>query len=105
MSLPVADMVSFGAALAGLDLTPPQDPQILNPPSSAMAKLQRLHAAAGRLAEDAPEIIAYPEAARGLEQALIEAMVACLANGDSREDRLAHCHHSLVMRRFRKVVA
>ena len=31
------------------------------------------------LAENAPEIIANPDAARGLEQALIEAMVGCLA--------------------------
>ena len=45
-----------------------------------MARLQRLHAAAGQLAKDAPEIIAHPEAARGLEQALIEAMVGCLGD-------------------------
>ena len=51
-----------------------------------MARLQRLHAAAGRLAEDAPEIIAHPEAARGLEQALIEAMVDCLASSEVREN-------------------
>ena len=69
-----------------------------------MAKLQRLHAAAGRLAEDAPEIIAHPEAARGLEQALIEALVGCLGKAPVREDRLAQCHHSLITRRFRKVV-
>jgi len=104
MSLPVADMVSLGAALIGLDLTPPEDPQILNPAPLAIAKLQRLHAAAGRLAEDAPDILAHPQAARGLEQALIEAMVGCLANGEAREDSIAWRHHSLVMRRFRKVV-
>src|SRR5215470_15760845 len=32
MSLPVADMVSIGATVAGLDLTPPRDPLILTPP-------------------------------------------------------------------------
>ena len=104
MSLPIADMISAGAAIAGLDLAPPRDPMSMTPARTAMAKLQRLHAAAGRLAEDAPEIIAHPEAARGLEQALIEAMVACLAHGEVREDRLAQRHHSLIMRRFRKVV-
>jgi hypothetical protein len=70
-------MVSVGAAMAGCDLTPPKDALTLTPSPSAMARLQRLHAAAGQLAEDAPEIIAKPEAARGLEQLLIEAMVAC----------------------------
>jgi hypothetical protein len=47
MSLPVEDMVSVGAAIAGCDLTPPKDPLILTPSPSAMVKLQRLHAAAG----------------------------------------------------------
>jgi hypothetical protein len=47
MSLPVAELVSVGAAIAGCDLTPPRDALIVNPSPSAMAKLQRLHAAAG----------------------------------------------------------
>jgi transcriptional regulator GlxA family with amidase domain len=69
-----------------------------------MARLQRLHAAAGHLAEEAPEIIANPDAARGLEQALVEAMISCLADGEVREDSLAQRHHELIMRRFRRVV-
>ncbi|MBV8229648.1 MAG: helix-turn-helix transcriptional regulator [Planctomycetaceae bacterium] len=69
-----------------------------------MAKLQRLHAAAGRLAEDAPEIIAHPEASRGLEQALIETMVDCLSERPADEDRAAQRRHSLIMRRFRRAV-
>jgi len=104
MSLPVAVMVSFGAAIAGVDLTPPTDPLIHTPPSTAMAKLQRLHAAVGHLAKNAPEIIANPDAARGLEQALIEAMVGCLANSEDREDSLTQGQHAIVMRRFRRVV-
>ena len=104
MSLPIEDMVSIGAAVAGCDLTPPKNALNLTPPPSAMAKLQRLHAAAGQLAEDAPEIIAHPEAARGLEQALIEAMAACLGGGEAREDRSALRQHALIMRRFRRAV-
>ena len=61
--------------MAGCDLSPPNDMLSLTPVPHAMAKLQRLHAAAGQLAENAPAIIADPEAARSLEQALIEAMV------------------------------
>jgi AraC-like DNA-binding protein len=104
MSLPVADMVSVGAALAGSDLTPPRDTVILTPPPRAMAKLQRLHAAAGHLAETAPEIIANPSAAYGLEQALVEAMVGCLGASEAREDTVAQRQHELIMRRFRRVV-
>jgi AraC-like DNA-binding protein len=104
MSLPVEVVVSCGAAIAGIDLTPPKDPLIHTPPASAMMKLQRLHAAVGRLAENAPEIIANPDAARGLEQALIEAVVGCLEDRDDREPRLAQGQHAIVMRRFHRVV-
>ena len=90
--------------MASSDLTRPKQTLIVTPVPSSMAKLQRLHAAAGRLAEDAPEIIANPEAARGLEQALIEAMVDCLSERQADEDRSARRRHSLIMRRFRRAV-
>jgi AraC-like DNA-binding protein len=104
MSLPMADMVSVGAAIAGCDLTPPGDTLIMTPPPSALARLQRLHAAAGHLAEEAPEIIANPDAARGLEQALIEAMVGCLDHCEVHPNSLAQGQHTIVMRRFRRVL-
>jgi AraC-like DNA-binding protein len=103
MSLPVAAMVSFGV-VADADLTPPKDPQIHTPPASDVAKLQRLYAAAVRLAENAPEIIANPDAARGLEQALIEAIVGCLSHRDGGKSSLAQGQHAIVMRRFHDVV-
>jgi AraC-like DNA-binding protein len=104
ISLPIEDIALVGEVMSGLDLTPPRDAMLITPPPAAMAKLQRLHAAAGRLAENAPEIIANPDAARGLEQALIEAMVGCLAHSEDREDGLAQGQHVIVMRRFRRVV-
>jgi AraC-like DNA-binding protein len=104
MSLPVEDMASIGATMAGCDLTPPKDQLILTPLPSAMARLQRLHAAAGQLAEDASEIIANPEAARGLEQLLIHALVSCLGKSGAREDSVAQRQHELIMRRFRRVL-
>src|SRR5262249_24577851 len=76
----------------------------VTPPPSAISKLQRLHAAAGRLAEEAPEIIANPDAAYGLEQALVEAMVGCLGISEARADSVAQRQHELIMRRFRRVV-
>ncbi len=100
MSLPLADMAAFGAAIAGRELLAPGDPQILTPPPSAMTKLQRLHAAAGFLAETAPEIVANPDAARGLEQALIEAMVGCMTVAETDEDRASQRRHERIMRRF-----
>jgi len=107
MSLPVADMVTVGAAMAGLDLTPPKDPVMLTPSLSAIARLQGLSAATGQLAKYASEIIAYPEAAHGLEQALIEAMVGCLGCLGPSKDHgksLAQAQHAIVMHRFRRAV-
>jgi AraC-like DNA-binding protein len=103
MSLPVEEMAAV-ATIAGCDLTPPKDALSVTPPPAAMAKLQRLHAAAGQLAEDAPAVIAHPEAARGLEQALIEAMAACLGASEVGEDRAALRQHAVIMRRFRRAV-
>ena len=55
------------------------------------------------MAEEAPEIIANPDAARGLEQALIEVMAASLGGGEARgRKRSALRQHALVMRRFRR---
>jgi AraC-like DNA-binding protein len=104
MWLPSDDMGSIGAVAAGCDLAPARDAMFITPAPAAMARLQRLHAAAGRLAEEAPEIIANPDAARGLEQALIEAMVGCFAHQDGAKNEIAYGQHALVMRRFRRVL-
>ena len=103
MSLPVEEWARL-AILGGCGLAPPKDPVTVTSAPGAMAKLQRLHAAAGALAEYTPEIISHPEAARSLEQALIEALVECLGEADPGEDRMAQRRHSLIMRRFRRAV-
>jgi len=69
-----------------------------------MERLQRLHRAAGHLAKKAPEILANPDAARGLEQALISAMVGCLARRKGSGTGLAQGQHAIVMRRFRRII-
>ncbi|HEX3403613.1 MAG TPA: AraC family transcriptional regulator [Acetobacteraceae bacterium] len=105
LSLPVKEMQSVGAAIAGSDLTPPDNEVIITPPPAAMAKLQRLHAEAGRLAESAPELIANADVARGLEQALIHALVTCLSKVNPGPDSSAHHRHEKIMRRFHAAIA
>jgi len=104
VSLPVEEIASIGATMAGCDLTPPRDTMRVTPPPEVMTRLQRLHAAATHLAETAPEIIANPDAARGLEQALTQAMVGCLRVGSVNEDSVAQRQHELIMRRFHRVL-
>ena len=72
MSLPVAEIAALGPALAGRDPGPAAHATVARAPPAALARLQRLHAAAGGLAHSAPEVIANPDAARGLEEELIQ---------------------------------
>jgi AraC-like DNA-binding protein len=104
LSLPVEKMVSVEAAIGAVDLTPPHDSLLITPPPAAMARLQHLHAGAAQLAEAAPAVLAHPEAARGIEQALIEAMMDCLGGGEVREDRAALRQHAAIMRRFHRTI-
>jgi AraC-like DNA-binding protein len=99
MSLRIGEMEAIA-----VDLTPPLDATLVNSPPGALARLRRVHAAAGRLAEDAPEIIANPDAARRLEQALTEAFVECLDHRHELPDRSAQGQHAIIMRRFRRVL-
>ena len=104
ISLPVDALAAIGAATAGRDLKPPVDVVTEKPPPAVMARLRWLHAAAGSLAKEAPETIANPEAARGLEHELLQALVACLTQGKEEEDTVAKRRHARVMRHFHAAV-
>lgn len=100
MSLPDECLTEASIALMGRDVTPRRDAVALAAPPLALQRLLRLHAAAGQLAETAPEIIENSDAARGLEQVLTEAMLACLDATGAREDRAARRRHAAIIRRF-----
>lgn len=104
MALPTEEMAAVAIAVAGRDLMQPSGGMILTPSGEVMASLRRLHAAAANLAEDAPEVLAHPAAARGLEQALVEAMIQCLGSGKIEEDRGAQRQHAVIMQRFHRVI-
>jgi transcriptional regulator GlxA family with amidase domain len=69
-------------------------------PEATSARLKHLHAAAVHLALTAPEIIANPNAARGLEECLTEAWVDCLTAGELREETAAQRRHRLIIGRL-----
>ena len=104
MSLPIEDLMSVAATMAGRDLTPPPNALTFRPSPQALARLRHLHNAAVTLAERTPEIIANPQAARGLEQALIGAVVDCLADHPQDKSSLSQRRHAAVMRRFWQVM-
>jgi AraC-like DNA-binding protein len=102
MSLPKNELTELGVALAGQPLMPP-DTMTTQVPPKWTKRLQSMHAAAIHLAEESPEIIADPEATRGLEASLIDAMIACLASGRMRTDTLSQRRRTLIIKRFREL--
>jgi AraC-like DNA-binding protein len=81
---------------------PPRNPAIVTPQGHRIAKLRKLHAQAVHLAESSPDLLALPEAARGLEQALIHALVTCLDSTASIGPTFSQRSHRIVMRRFQR---
>jgi AraC-like DNA-binding protein len=104
ISLRLTDIPSANEAVAGFDLTPPGNDQIITPPPGAMTNLQRLHAAAGLLAKQAPELLKNSEVARGMEQSLTHALVACLQSKIAREQTPTQHRHQMIMQRFNAII-
>jgi AraC-like DNA-binding protein len=104
ISLRLNDIPSVNEAVVGFDLTPPPDEQIFVPRRGAMASFRRLHAAVGVLASEAPEIIAHQETVRGIEQVLMQALVACLEKDGARDLTSTQIRHQNIMRRFNSIL-
>jgi AraC-like DNA-binding protein len=104
MSMSVEDLVAAGEAAGTCDLSPPTQDWSLTPTLPAMARLQRLHLQAARLALRQPATVANSGAAHGLEQALTEALMDCFAGVEIREERGPRHQHSKILRRFRTFV-
>src|SRR5712691_1649389 len=104
MSLTQQDLLAAREGIAGRESTPPSFPHRIRPPPPALSRLLSLNGAATHLAKTAPDILAKPEVARAMEQALVEAMVWCLASGDPIDVRSVHRHHAMVMRRLEEVL-
>jgi AraC-like DNA-binding protein len=98
MSLVPEDLAPAGRAIIGRELTPPSFMLPIRPPIPSLSRLLQLHEATGQLAKTSPDILAKPEVARAIEEALVEAMVFCLAADYSEEVRNVHRHRARVMR-------
>ena len=104
MSLTPEDLAAISEAIIGHPLIPPSFPRWTKPPAPVVSRLLRLHEAAGHLAKTAPDILAKPEVARAIEEALVEAMILCLTEGHSDNVRNVHRHRTRVMRRLEEVL-
>ena len=86
LSLDPAHLMTVGRALTGSRVAAPLLGRILRPDHHRMAQLIGLCAAATRLAERRPHLLGDPDAARGLEHDLIEALIGCLTSADERQN-------------------
>jgi hypothetical protein len=103
LSLPPRQLAAYSLALTDMEIHPPPFGRILRAPAAEAAHLRRLHSKACKLAETKPEIIAHPEAARGLEQDLIHTLINCLA-AEHACDRRATKQHQDIMVRFEEAL-
>ena len=104
MSLAPEELAAAGEAIIGHELLPPTFPRAVTPPSAALSRLRKVHDAVGHLASTAPDILAKPEVARAMDQALVEAMVFCLAGSPIKDGRNVQRHRATVMRRLEEVI-
>jgi AraC-like DNA-binding protein len=104
ISLPHEDLAAAGQALIGRELISPTLTSRIRPPPASHARLWNLHEAAGHLAKTAPDILAHPEVARALEQALVHAMVMCLSGAEIAGTSGTHHRHAVIMRRLEEVL-
>lgn len=103
MSLAPDDLASAGRTLIGRELTAPAATQMVRPPPQLMSRLLHLYGAAERLAETVPDILTHPEVARAMEDGLVRAMVACIAEGGVVGSDNSRRYRAPVMQRFERV--
>jgi hypothetical protein len=96
--LPAEHLARYGRALSGAELPVPQLVARWQPLPAARRELHQLHRAANRAVEIRSGLLADGEAAHGLEQQLINALVDCLSAGPLAEDVSAHRRRDILAR-------
>jgi AraC-like DNA-binding protein len=101
--LPVDDFVQYGGALRG---AAPIVPGVARwrPPRAALRQLRHLHQAAVRTAEAQSGVLADREAAHGLEQQVIHALVESLSAGPVYEETEVARRHRDILARFEELL-
>jgi len=100
MSLSTDDLAAAAVAITGHEIPIPRRTYLVRPAPGLLARLRALHASACRLARNEPEAWSRPATMKALEQELIQAMVACLADHPSVTAKRDGGSHARVMARF-----
>jgi len=101
--LPDEDLSQYSRAVRGTDFVVPHVGR-WRAPRAALRQLRHLHQAAVRRVEARSEVLADSEAAHGLEQQLIDALIECLSAGPIEEKTQAACRHQTILARFENLL-
>jgi AraC-like DNA-binding protein len=102
--VPIKELVEYVRTLTGTPFSVPPVAQRWRPPSAAGLHLRSLHAAATRMAAIRPQVFVDVQAAHGLEQQLIHALVECLARGSSDKGSAAARRRQDLMAQFERLL-
>jgi AraC-like DNA-binding protein len=80
-----ADLTQAAHAWTGRELVVASG-QVLRPPKNLLVKLISVAQSAMRIGDTMPEVFASAQAAKGLEQALLQSMIMCLQQGELRKE-------------------
>ena len=97
---PKKELLCYGRALRGPGFFVPPAPAVWRPAPAAGRHLAQLQRAAIRMAEARSGALTNAEAARGLEQQLIYALIQCLSSGPAAQETSAGRRHRCILARF-----
>ncbi|MDR3534698.1 MAG: helix-turn-helix domain-containing protein [Rhodopila sp.] len=94
-------LAAYGPQIAGRDPgVPLNDDRMFQVPGTALARLVGLMKDLSRLARQTPWIVEAPEPAKALAGTIMEALLACLAQGEPGRGRAAPARHRQIIARF-----
>jgi AraC-like DNA-binding protein len=105
LSLTREDLNAATRALVGRDAIDRSVTHYLRPRVAEMSRLSNLHKIAGEFAENGKDLLAQPELARALEQAMLYATVMCLSEAVPVQMGLASVKHNAIIAKFEEFLA
>jgi AraC-like DNA-binding protein len=97
VQVPEQQLADYGRVLSGTRFVAPSAAR-WRPPRIVANQLRDLHRAAIRMAEARAGALTDPQAAHGLEQQLLHALIECLSNGPDEETATARRHRDILAR-------
>ena len=95
--VPNHQLADYGRVLSGAGFVVPPVAR-WRPPRAAVSQLRDLHRAASRMAEARAGALYDPQAAHGLEQQLLGALIECLSEGAEEETATDRRHRDILAR-------